>query len=375
MKQYPLSLASLVVLAWSCGGGIDAPNPGNGPDPNSGNAVGDGDGDNGGDGDGDGSGDGDGDDGPIGGEDGICEEFGVFAEPTIPEMLIVLDRSASMGRGVDRWTPSVNAVNSLSSQFADSVRFGLMVFPGEPRQECVFEPDPDTCVACQAGELNVPVDLNTASDIASVLSGMSPDGGTPTGETLEKALSVLGPANNPAPDAVATPKYVLLVTDGQPTCPSGGGTVDASSEELEADYLRTTQAIDALSAAGVFTYVIGYDETLDPALAGALSDFAEHGGTGDYHPVQNEAELLAEFDKISEEVVSCTYALEEEPQKPSFVEVKLDGQQLALDDENGWRLDKKTLTVQGDACKTLQDGGEHSLSVKVRCEEVVVIVQ
>src|SRR5688500_16916975 len=98
MKQYPLSLASLLFLASACGGG-DAPLAGT--DPNSGNALGDGDSGDGDGGDGDGDADsGDGDSQDPGGSDGICEEFGVFAKPTIPEMLIVLDRSASMARGV-----------------------------------------------------------------------------------------------------------------------------------------------------------------------------------------------------------------------------------------------------------------------------------
>ena len=373
MKQYPLSLASLVFLAWSCGGS-SAPLPGSGSDdPNLGGAQGDGDGDSGddnGDGDGDSSGDGD----QPGGSDGICEEFGVFAKPTIPQMLVVLDRSASMGRGVDRWTPSVNAVNSLASNFETSVRFGLMVFPGTPQAECILEDDPDTCEACAPGDLFVGVKLNAATAIASSLSGVLPDGGTPTAETLETAFDVIGAADVAGPDETAEPKYVLLVTDGQPTCPAGGGSVGANEDALKEDFERTITAIKALKSAGVYTYVVGYDAELDPTLVDALSEFARVGGTDDYHPVQNEAELLAEFDKISDEVVSCSYELEEEPQDPSYVDVRLDDAQLALDDENGWRIEGKTLTVQGNACATLQDGGKHSLSVQVRCEVVVVPV-
>ncbi len=378
MKQYRLSLASLMFLAWSCGGG-EAPLPGSG-DPNLGDALGDGDEDgtggdgDSGDGDGDGSSTGDGD-GQNGGSDGICEEFGVFAKPTIPEMLIVLDRSGSMGRGVDRWTPSVNAVNSLSSKFEDSVRFGLMVFPGTPPQECVLEDDPATCEACAPGDLLVTLKLDASSDISGALSGLEPDGGTPTAETLENAYDVIGAAQEPQPDVAAAPKYVLLVTDGQPTCPAGSGSVDATPEELKQDFDRTITAIDALKSAGVYTYVVGYDAELDPTLVSALSEFARHGGTDDYHPVQNEAELLAEFDKISDEVVSCTYELEDEPQDPSYVDVRLDDEQLALNDANGWKIDGKTLSLQGGSCAKLQDGGKHSLSVQVRCEVVVVPVK
>jgi hypothetical protein len=371
MKQYPLSLASVLLLAWSCGGGDAPPLPGAG-DPNTGDALGDGDDDDSSDDDSSSDGADDDDGKGPGAHDGICEEFGVFAKPTIPDMLIVLDRSGSMGRGVDRWTPSVNAVQSLSSKFQDAVRFGLMVFPGKPAQECILEDDPETCEACAPGDLFVGVKLNAADEIARSLEGVRPDGGTPTAETLETAIRVIGANQAPGPDDLPTPKYVLLVTDGQPTCPAGGGSVDANASELKQDFDRTVTAIDALNTAGVNTYVVGYDAELDPSLVDALSEFARHGGTNDYHPVQNEDELLAEFKKISDEVVSCSYQLEKEPPDPSYVDVRLDDKQLALNKANGWVLDGTKLTLQGDACATLQDGGTHSLSVQVECEEVVV---
>jgi hypothetical protein len=363
MRYGSLSLALFLVSTFTsaCDGGVvtdlDSANAGgDGDGDNSGGASGDGD-DSGGDGDGSG---GDGDDN----NDGVCEEFPVGNSRAVPDMMLVLDRSGSMARGVDRWTPSVSAIGTLTSKYEDSVRFGLMVFPADD--------------GCGTGELLVPINLNSAGAIANALARETPEGGTPTSATLERAyeeleIGVVGPDETPVV------KFVLLVTDGQPTCPSAGGTVDApegvSQAEhelrLQEDHERTLDAIEALADEGVRTYVVGYDAALDPLLVAALSEFAAVGGTGDYHPVQNEAELDAEFAKISGEVVSCTFALDEEPQDPRYVQIELDGTPIYLDDPDGWSIAGTTVSVQGDACATLQDGGEHTLDVRILCDVVV----
>jgi hypothetical protein len=366
MQYGRLSLGLFLVsmLGSACTGGVTPPSGGNTP-----GGDGDGDGDSVGNASGDGDADGDdsggGGGGGGGGNDGVCEEFGVPTSRGVPDMLIVLDRSGSMARGVDRWTPSVNAVGTLTQTFQDTVRFGLMLFPSDD--------------LCGSGDLLVGVDLNTAGAIENALAGEIPGGGTPTSATLETAYEVIGAGEPVVPDVVPTVKFVLLVTDGQPTCPAAGGTVDAPdgvspdehAERLAQDHERTLEAIDQLAEAGVRTYVVGYDAALDPLLVNALSEFAERGGTGDYHPVQNEAELNAEFEKISGEVVSCTFALENEPEDPRYVQVTLDGTQLNLDDPNGWSIQGTSITVRGAACDTLQDGGDHALAVKVLCDIVI----
>jgi Mg-chelatase subunit ChlD len=365
MQYGRLSLGLLAVSIFSsaCNGGISDPGGANTPGGDDGNSIGNASGD--GDGDSDGAGDGDGSGGPKPNKDGVCEEFGVPTSRAVPDMMIVLDRSGSMGRGVDRWTPSVNAIGTLTETFEDSVRFGLMLFPSDD--------------LCGSGEVLVPVELKSAGAIEAALRTEIPGGGTPTSATLDVAYDEIGAGAGVTPDEQPTVKFVLLVTDGQPTCPAAEGSVDPQPNQsqaehdlqLQQDHERTLDAIDKLAEAGVRTYVVGYDAELDPTLVNALSEFALHGGTDNYHPVQNEADLNAEFDKISGQVVSCTFALKDEPQDPRYVQVTLDGTQLNLDDPNGWSIDGTTINVRGDACETLQDGGDHALAVKVLCDIVI----
>ncbi|HEY6877263.1 MAG TPA: vWA domain-containing protein, partial [Polyangiales bacterium] len=149
-----------------------------------------------------------------------------------------------MGDAVDRWTPSVNAVKSLTSQFDKDVSFGLVTFPSKASN------------SCGPGDFQVDMALNTSGDIAKVLDNTQPGGNTPTGETLKAALELFESTSASA-DTVAPARYVLLVTDGQPTCPSGRGGPQ--------DKQYTLDQIDALAKFGVKTFVVGYDAQLDPS--------------------------------------------------------------------------------------------------------------
>lgn len=303
-----------------------------------------------------------------------CEELVARAMPTTPDMLIVLDRSGSMkDENVNRWDPSVSAVKAITSTLDDQIRFGLMLFPGPPKTCGPLDAQCVRANGCMPGALEVPISLGTSAGIASELDGSDPEGGTPTGATLQAAETILD-MQSAGPDAIPSPKYILLVTDGQPTCPNaGGGGLLTTPAQLAQDRALTVTAIDSLLAKGAKTYVIGYDAASDANLASALNEFAQHGGTGNYRAVEDEASLLSEFEKIAGEVVSCSYNLDTEPKNPSFVLVELDGKQLNLDQPDGWTITGTTVTVQGQACSTLQDGKDHTLSVKVKCDAVPII--
>jgi hypothetical protein len=215
----------------------------------------------------------------------------------------------------------------------------------------------------------VPVGLNTAGMIAQTLQNTSPTGATPTSDTLKAVLDGIKQKMSD-PDAHVPPQYVLLVTDGQPTCPNSGGlTFDPNA--LNQDNALTLQAIDALTAAGVKTYVLGYDASIDPNLAQALTQFAMHGGTGDFHPVNDAPSIVEQFTKITATVATCSYHLDKNPADPTYVRVELDGAKVELnraDTTKGWSIEGPNITVLGADCDKLKDGGNHRLTVTVECE-------
>jgi hypothetical protein len=333
-----------------------------------------------------------------------CGRSGFSTGAVVPDMLIALDRSGSMKPGgnppnlrcdmldpfdfpgqiqcaaagidcsrpadqatvycggtqmrgpVDRWTPSVAAVTTLTKQFDQDVSFGLMTFPAASNE-------------CGPGDLKVPIGLGTSAEIEQVLQNTQPGGGTPTGETLQAALKLFE-ENPTGADTVAPVRYVLLVTDGQPTCPNSNGGSNRQ-QSLDADKRFTLDALDALRDNGIKTFVVGYDAELDDRLANALTEFAQHGGTDDYFPVQNEQSLIDAFKSISEKVITCAFEFKKDVTDPALVHVTLDGVTLAPNQPNGWTIDGNVVTVQGESCAKLQGTQGHAVEIVMECEPVV----
>ncbi len=170
-----------------------------------------------------------------------------------PDMLIVLDRSDSMGAspgtGSDggalpsKWTLAVQAVDAITAAPTDTqLRYGLEVLP-------------KASGLCGTGEPLVPIDLGQGATIASTLAKTPLVYGTPIGGALQLAETTLGAAKVTGRD-----QFVILVTDGAETCSTNG----------------PVPVVQALAAAGVKTYVVGFGGAVDKAL---LDDMACAGMT------------------------------------------------------------------------------------------------
>jgi hypothetical protein len=320
----------------------------------------------------------------------VCEVVHLTADPQTPDMMIVLDRSGSMTDG-GRWNPSVSAVRRITTDLDTRIRFGLALFPDPANDsagsttvtslaDCFTAPDFQMCLdsldamassgACLPGAVVVPIADKNATAIGTALDKTQPLGGTPTSDTLEKLVTTY--ADEPAgPDTTGVhAKYVLLVTDGQPTCPAGHGQ-DTTQPDIDA----SDKAIEALLAKNVKTYVIGYDTTGkgNEMLASVLDGFAQRGGTGDkmHRPVEDEASLVMELEKITGAIVGCSFTLDKPPSRADFVRVTLDGKQVNLNDANGWMLTgDRTVELTGTACDTFRGAGSHLLDAEVQCSVV-----
>ncbi len=274
-----------------------------------------------------------------------CDTQNINARGNPPDILIVLDRSLSMQLGL-RWGPSTAAVEMLTSEFENTVQFGLMTFPSGNS-------------ICDPGKLDVPVAPMNASAVNGFIDMTAPTGFTPTADTLSAALAALGDRSKPVADGIATPAYVLLVTDGEPQCPT---EVNMGP--------RTLEAVKALTKAGIKTYVIGYNLAMGAQL---MNQMAQAGGTDHYFEVSNQQELSDAFHEVTKDVVRCDFTLDQEPSDPSYVRVTIDGQTVELNATDGWVIDGKKVTLQNGSCDTLKDGGNHLLQVQVECDPVVYL--
>jgi hypothetical protein len=314
-------------------------------------------------------------DAPLNADSG-CESV-KDTRPQAPNVLIVLDRSKSMYLGsVNRWQPAVTAITNLTASLDSQIRFGLLEFPAPSVTGLAGQ--------CATGELIVPPELHSAATIASALAGdptTKVGGGTPTAATLGIAKQALA--------SLPGTSYVLLVTDGAPNCDAaldpqtctctGSNANDCTGAAMDGgppshapfptaclDDDATVAAVADLAAAGVHTFVIGYDTA---QFGPTLDRMAAAGGTArtTYYPVSDGTALSQAFQSISSYVASCSFQLSEAPPSASYVSVTVDGHRIK--NGTGWKLvGDRVVELVDAACATVSDGQSHDVLVVRTCE-------
>ncbi len=287
-------------------------------------------------------------------EDANCGLVPVVMDRQPSPVLLLQDRSSSLSAKVDvgtgtRWANVSAAVQEVVTQTQADVAWGLKFFPSE--KSCGITPG-----------VNIAPELNNAEAIVAELSkiqGTRETGlidGTPTALALQDAVEYLGTLNAPN-------KYIVLATDGQPTCNN-----DRSESD---DYDRARAAAQTVADAGIKIAVVGV--AFKPVNNGSLpedqaflNDVADLGGMANqdpanpeahYYPAGNTEELVKAFQAITKQIYSCTFDLPKQPPSPSDVAVKLNGSKIPRDASNGWEYtdsDMKSVTLHGSACDDIK---------------------
>ncbi len=280
----------------------------------------------------------------------VCEEavqIQFEQRQLIPDILLVLDRSGSMGdrlvsnNSTSKWDIIRPAIADVVNNTGASVNYGLMLFPNNND--------------CQTGRVRVPNALNNGTSILNEMNGSSPRGGTPTHQSLNEAKSYYDgfPVNEDG-------RVVLLATDGIPTCNS---STNAS-----------VSAIQNLAQTGIATYVLGFG--FGDADISGLQAMAAAGGGGQVYPADSPAQLQAAFDAILGDITvpSCEFQLQQTPSNTSDINISFNGVELVRDDPNGWSYDEatKTITLLGASCESVKSGGASGIDVDLGCEGVII---
>ncbi len=144
----------------------------------------------------------------------------------------------------------MNAIDSVTAQFEDSLKMGLMTFPAQGQ--------------CSPGETLLQPAFGQRLAIADALATPPPNGGnwTPMAETLAAAQLEPSLQTNSAPGE----RYALLVTDGWQWC----DPYDTSTR------FNAVDRVQELRDMGVITYVVGFGASVD---ARALNLMAVAAGT------------------------------------------------------------------------------------------------
>jgi hypothetical protein len=291
-----------------------------------------------------------------GGDGPICDEVAIKASP-LSNILLVIDKSNSMKDPTSVNDPRekaevlVEAMKFVLDTYAGKIRFGWMAFPAQSD--------------CDPGVVSVELGDDSADSIRDLLDNFFPWGMTPTGETLQNADAYYTRLND-----TERANFVVLVTDGLPTCPNGNGRPNAADDAL------ALRAVETLFSHDVGTFVIGLGENLNNSNPGLLNDMAAAGGhpragADKYYPANNQADLEAAFRDIAKVVMSCRLDLDVEPEEPDFLWVYFDGQPVSRDRThlNGFDYDavNNRIDFYGEACDKLKNGEVVTVDVKMGC--------
>lgn len=349
--------------------------------------------------------------------DEVCLDLEVKIPIINPNVMLVLDHSGSMVADdklwdhdanpdtppTTRWFSLHNVVTSILSTFDNSMYTGLVRFPSEDASGT--DPGPAACV--MENTLDVEIGPNHGAAIIAKLPPQDTPknsvikGGTPATAGIELAVEYLKGLNP------AIPRVILLITDGAANCvPSEDSMIEYPCNYAEDDETLAPTIATAFIENNIRTFIIGIDiqkveAAKCPPVINYPSDLlnaaAEVGGAPKNDPNDpgvffynstNEAQLLAAFETIAGQVLSCVVPLVDEkypnlPPPKTTTRVTVNGvpypEELPADADctttDGWKFtttEQDGMTVNaielcGGTCKTFQETG--IVDVDFICED------
>jgi hypothetical protein len=260
------------------------------------------------------------------------------------------------GTDASKWELVVPALKQVIAATNDAVAWGLSLFPaGDEAGECSDESYPK--------DIAVPVKANNAPSVNAAIDKATPDGdGTPTADAVDEALKYLQTVKDDHP------KYILLATDGEPSCAGKDKGGDNARE-------AAVSAVERAAAAGVHTFVVGIATTKDSASK-TLTELAKAGlepPSSGYYLASNRAELVTALQRITASVASCRFPLSAAPPDPAHVGVLIGTQKIVKDtqEKNGWNFvgsDQRELQLFGAACDLVLGAAAADVNVVFGCK-------
>ena len=296
----------------------------------------------------------------------LCGQTNVPLQPIAPDILILLDNSASMNNDVtdhactngcgtrSKWSQVTTGIEDVVMTTQATINWGLKFM------------DADSTCGVPPG---VAVDVGPGSygAISNALALVHPLGDTPTQVAINSAVAYLQGRTDP------NSKYILLATDGLPNCKPDGGVNADDSAGAEA-------AVAAARTAGFNTFVVGIatsqttaNTTLNAmAVAGGEPQPAGSGSDSLYYLAGDTASLEEALMTIAANATPCSFALPAAPGGSTLaISAATSGGNVTVpkDAANGWTYapDMKSIALKGTACASAQQGTYTSVTASYLC--------
>jgi hypothetical protein len=311
-----------------------------------------------------------------------------------PEILIVLDKSFSMtesagaggmgaggmggaggrmgmGRGQNcyqdlncnsKWEDMTAGLSEVVTATSMTVNWGLKLFG--TTDGCGVSANPE-----------VPIAPDNAVAVNAAIVAAEPESSTPTRVAIETGVAYLQTLTT------TNRKFLLLATDGQPTCGMGAGGMMGGGN-MAPDNQPAIDAVTAAAAAGFPTFVVGIATASNDVANTTLSTMAVQGGqpragTPPYYPVTSREELVTALGAITEAAASCTLTLGQPPPDPENVGVRVRGDERVPRDTthtDGWDYGPgmTSIVLYGSYCGNVMSGTFTDLRALFGCPGVMI---
>jgi hypothetical protein len=336
---------------------------------------------------GDGTGDGESVPGYFDGQACAGQTAGAESAPSVLQLLVdtsgSMDQNAPGARG-SKWTVTRGAVLDAVRGMPEDTSVGVIFYPNVPNNE--MAPCIDRQTAVPLAEL-AGNNSQQRQRIQRAFQRQAPEGGTPTHDAYEYALSDMSSATGAVGD-----RFMVLITDGIPTYSLGCVGTGQANDVVDSSPLIAAAA--SAAARGIRTFVIG-----SPGSEGArdsLSRMAEAGGTGlagcshdgpnyCHFDMTSESDLGAALTDalgiISGVALGCRYGVPVAPGgarlDPGKVNVlftppggadELIGQSLDANCSEGWRYNENQTEIRlcSNTCSRVE-GSDGSLTLQFGC--------
>lgn len=283
-----------------------------------------------------------------------------------PDILILLDRSGSMnedlsgtmctnGCGVNsKWSIATTTLSTFLPTVEGIVNWGLKLFATAE----------NVCAVSNTAEISP--QINNAAAINARLMTTQAGSSTPTTSALLNAATYLRTLTD------SSPKFILLATDGIPTCGTAACAPGVNSTGManQCDDANAIAMVKTVHDMGYPTFVLGIGTSKAPG-DGTLSQMAINGGyprngTPAYYPIDKAQDLQDAFKAITGMVSQCFYTISPALTGGQQVAgVKADGVALAPGDYT--ILGNSGVQLIGQACADVTTGKVKKIDVQVDC--------
>ncbi|HTB57259.1 MAG TPA: vWA domain-containing protein [Polyangia bacterium] len=297
--------------------------------------------------------------------------------PKAADILMVLDRSGSMidipdgapsGSTTTKWEIVVPSLEAVVSATQSSISWGMKSFPE------AYTDSMDDCQGGVTSAIDVKVAAMDGTQMNSAITALTPAGkGTPTADAITQGASYLATLTD------TNPKYLLLATDGEPTCV--GTTKDSTNAGPAA-----VNAIAAALTAGFPTFVVGI-ATSKASDNTELTAMSKAGGEPipvtnplayNYYIADDATTLVSAMEAITGQISTCLFPLSPAPpvrNDPTKLGVYVGSgmTRIPYDATNGWTytdLNDTAVEVHGSWCNMIEAAGAGAVQIIFGCPSI-----